>query len=139
MKFEFSDDYCRKFADLAELHFKIRLFPEERVEFSGRFVRFIRDGFDDIREDYDNYLSGARGYIDLLIDSEELKKFAKHLIFVNSVNRVDCEFIELTQEWNPHYAAKWWEKRIPKFAKKDYVESWEPESSELGIIINIIE
>ena len=134
--------YAKAFADLAERQFRERWFPLEMVEGWNSFVQEVKIGYDDVPPEYDSDLESARDPLDTFLVDDLLNTFPEHKTFKNLIYQIDKEFKEVTQI-HPLLTEDnrmWWINRVPKYAKRDYVDFFNSEKlKEIGLMIKIID
>ncbi|HEY8690708.1 MAG TPA: hypothetical protein VIM07_15840 [Chitinophagaceae bacterium] len=137
--FEYSDDYARKFGDIAEIKLSDRLFPDQMIRGWEWVIEQIEKGYDENIYELDYDLSCYREPIEEMISDDELDTFSEHQEFKKFISELDHKFLELTQV-NPRVESlddlKWWEKRLLKYGKEIYREHLEEEQK---ILVKIIE
>jgi len=124
MNLEYSDNYARAFADLAESQFKERMFPNDLLDNWYSLVNVIQNGYNDVPPEFDNDVDSARSYLDYFLNDEKLNSYPEHKLFSEYVLQTDKKFIEATQTSHQINidSNKWWVNRFPRFASRAYVD-----------------
>ena len=123
--FEYSDDYARKFGDIAEIKFSKRFFPDQCIGGWEGLVEQIEKGYNWEPEELDFDLDGIRGVAEYFLDHELLVNFSEHQKFGEIILKLDKKFLSLTL-LNPRLESfddfPWWQKRLLKNGGERYTE-----------------
>ncbi len=122
--FEYSDDYARKFGDVAEIKFSKRFFPDQCIRGWEYLIEEIEKGYN--WESYElDYDVGHRETADFFLNENSLNNFPEHQEFKKLISELDTKFLNLTQV-NPRLESfdelYWWEKRLLKYGGEKYRE-----------------
>ncbi len=123
MEYEYSDDYCRRFADVAESNFLVRMYPNDTIDGWHRLVESLNEGYDDVPPEFDSDIY-IREWIEIFIIEKSLIPFPEHIHFQECIKQIDFKFLEVTQVHPQHNTkkSKLWEFRLPLIATKTYIE-----------------
>ncbi|RYY29837.1 MAG: hypothetical protein EOO04_06400 [Chitinophagaceae bacterium] len=138
----YSDNYGRQFGDRAELLLERRIFPNELIEEWWQIIKDILDGYCSTPPELDLDLSRVRNSIEVLLVDGSLTAFAEHNTFKEDIDKLDEEYISLTQVYPPwvRIDSHWWSTRILKSACKEYIDFFGPTvSGEYGLTIQAVE
>lgn len=140
MKLEYSDEYGRKFGDLAERQLSKRVFPNDFIEEWSGLIETVEGGYCYSHIDLDYDLESIREPIDTFLVDDVLNTYPEHETFINIIQQLDQQYLALTQEL-PQWKSKgkWWESRILKSACKEYADFLRVYVQEAGMMIEVMD
>lgn len=126
MTFDYSDDYAIKFGDYTESVFEERVFANDLINSWQQLIQMTESGYSFCLEEFIFDVTEIRGGIEQCIIEKSLLDFQDHKIFIENIQKLDLDFISVTQKhpsWINFTEFSWWEKRVPKKVTKDFFET----------------
>lgn len=111
------------------------LILEELIIGWDDFVNELEDGYDMTSYEFDNDMDIWREPVDLLVNSQLLRKFSEHQTTLNIINKIDNRFRDISKEHEKLTKFEpWWKKRFLIRASSEYFDTVSVDVTDLNVV-----